>query len=1059
MSRRCEDFFALRTPLLPFDDFLAWSGRAVEPGDDENARRRLREDLARRLDQPEAREALFVASPSLAAVVDSWREHPHSKQGRQIERALVRYFSRMTSRPTPFGLCSGISAGTLGSETRLRLAPRDRYTRAIALDGALVARLRDASARLGTLGPNAPLSVNSSLFSHDGRLRYIEARTVGGRRQLSLAEVESTPYIEWMLDGAREQARVHELIARLRHHDPEITEDEATEFVEGLVEHQLLCRADGLRVTGPAGLEGSIEELAGGGAEPADRERLAALERVREEIAALEQQPLGVASSRYQALCEPVEALATPSSSGSVLKIDLHKPLLEGTLDASVRDELVEAARVLARLCDEPADPLLGFRAQFRRRYQERWVPLLEALDPDVGIGFDPWGTTTSLRTPLLDGLPFATARDDRMTWRPKKHRWLLERLLERAKEGREALVLGDADVEAMALRDDPRLPTAYHLIASLLPPDMPGGATVWLRSGGGPSGANLLGRFCHGSRALEQGVRQHLAREAELHAPAVVAEVVHLPDDRLLNVIGRPVLREHELVVLSRSGADAAKQIRLDDLWLRLHDQRVVLASRRLGKEVIVRLTSAHNHWSARNVGVYSFLCALQGQGTSTAFGWDWGPLADLPHLPRVRWRRIVLSPARWRLDAAELPRESAPPHERSAALARLRARHELPRLVLLVQDDQELLVDLDNPLSVDSLLHAAETATRPVLLRELLEHQGSPVRGPEGGFVHELVIPVDGELAPRPAVDTSRIGADAEVQRVFPPRDQWRSWRLYAAPGLVERALVDDVLPWLEQSAAPERGIEWYFLRDGDPHWHLCLRLRGADDRAVDALEAELAALGRALVSRGRLWSIRADTYVRELERYGGPQGIAACERIFAADSRLCAVAIAAVAHAEDEALRWTIALWSIDRMLAALELDEAERLEIVEILRHNFGDELGANGGPLEHALGRRYRALRAEVDALLDPEAGVLDPALRQADERFAAQVRPEVTHLRALDRAGTLPEPFTTIVRSLLHMRINRLMLEDARRHELVLYDLLARTQRSRIARRRRGNER
>lgn len=1055
MSDPREDIFVLRTPLLPLDDFLAWTRGADDAEGDQEARAGLREALGRWVERPEVREALLVASPSLVASLEVWRSKPGSKQGQQIERALVRYLSRMTSRPTPFGLCSGVSVGTLADRTELRLAPLDRITRAIALDGALAERLRDASSSSDALDPDLRLRVASTLFEHDGRLRYIEARAIAGRRRFELAEVESSPHIGWVLEEARDGRSARDLASLLCERDPEIEPDEALEFVAQLAEHQVLCPEEGLRVTGPSPLDGVLEEVERRPAST-DPAQLVALREAREELRALEREPLGMPGERYQALGDSLHSLASSEPSGGALKIDLHRPLEVDALDASVRDELIEAARMLARISDEPADPLSRFRARFRRRYQERWVPLLEALDPDVGIGFDLWGLTASLRTPLLDGLPFVARGTQGLQWRSRKHRWLVERLRERAVGSHEELVLSDRDLEGIALRDEPSLPPAYHLIASLLPPGLAGEPTLWLRSGGGPSGVNLLGRFCHGSPRLERGARQHLAREAERHAPAVVAEVVHLPEARLLNVVGRPVLREYEIPVLGYSGAEPERRIEPSDLWVRLVGDRVVLASRRLGREVIPRLTSAHNHWSARNVGIYSFLCALQGQGMSTAFGWDWGPLAELRHLPRVRWRRVVLSPARWRLRPSELPRSGSTASSRAAALERLRSRLGLPRFVLLLQQDQELLVDLDNPLSVDSLLHAAETSEGDVALRELLQHGDSPVRGPEGAFVHELIIPVDGEVAPRPEVDVSRIAEADRLPRVFPPHAEWNTWRMYAAPSFVERTLVEDLLPWLGTRAPAGGELEWFFVRHGDPDWHLCLRFRGPDPRAVDELRTELAERGRSLVSRGRLWRIRTDTYVREVERYGGPRGMDACERIFVADSRFCSVALAVVAEAEDESLRWTIALWSIVRMLHALGLDGAERLALVELLRHNFGEEHGANDGPLKHALGRRYRALRSEVEALLEEPPEAIGAELQRADAHFAEQVRPEVEHLRGLEREGALPERLATIARSLLHMRLNRLLLEDARRQELVLFDLLARALRSREARRRRA---
>src|SRR6185437_16626000 len=115
-----------------------------------------------------------------------------------------------------------------------------------------------------------------------------------------------------------------------------------------------------------------------------------------------------------------------------------------------------------------------------------------------------------------------------------------------------------------------------------------------------------------------------------------------------------RPVLREHEIVCLGGSGAPPDRRIPLSDLLVGVEDGRVVLHSRRLGRRVLPRLTSAHN-FTERGVSVYRFLCALQSQGVASETGF-WGPLAAAPFLPRVRHGRVVLACARWRLSADTL-------------------------------------------------------------------------------------------------------------------------------------------------------------------------------------------------------------------------------------------------------------------------------------------------------------------------------------------------------------------------------------------------------------------
>src|SRR5262245_52690583 len=92
-------FFALRTPLLPFDELLAWSEglEATAVGDDparlEAAlavdRARLRQRLRQVYTRPEVREALFVASPDLEERLDLWLRDPDGEPGQKIERALV----------------------------------------------------------------------------------------------------------------------------------------------------------------------------------------------------------------------------------------------------------------------------------------------------------------------------------------------------------------------------------------------------------------------------------------------------------------------------------------------------------------------------------------------------------------------------------------------------------------------------------------------------------------------------------------------------------------------------------------------------------------------------------------------------------------------------------------------------------------------------------------------------------------------------------------------------------------------------------------------------------
>ena len=93
------DFFAFRTPLLPFDELQSWSDglqassasndfTSLEKAlaeDGEQLRTRLHEILSR----PAVREALFIASPDLdeAFNVWVWLREPKTKRVQGLEHA------------------------------------------------------------------------------------------------------------------------------------------------------------------------------------------------------------------------------------------------------------------------------------------------------------------------------------------------------------------------------------------------------------------------------------------------------------------------------------------------------------------------------------------------------------------------------------------------------------------------------------------------------------------------------------------------------------------------------------------------------------------------------------------------------------------------------------------------------------------------------------------------------------------------------------------------------------------------------------------------------------
>src|SRR6266702_4344622 len=990
-------FFVLRTPLLPFEEMVAWSegleavGSLGDPQGLEAAlerdRARLRARLLALVARPELRDALFVASPSLDEALEVWQKEPDSQQGRKLEPDLVSYVSRAAARATPFGLFAGWTTGTIDAQTRLHLQARERYQRHSRLDMDYLWALAEAVERDPQLRKILVYEPNSSLYEAAGRLRLAEARVGDDGRSYHLVAIDKSPYLTAALERAQGGAALEAVAEVLV--GGEISQAEAEEYVAELADNQLLVTDARPLVTGDEPTGGLVANLSSHAETAQIGKRV---DEARAALEAIDAEGLGASPDRYRAVASVLGELPARPALSRLVQVDLVKPAQEATLGSQVVTEITRGVRILHQLAaPRGPDGLSRFREAFSERYQTQEIPLVQALDEETGIGFERSNSPLAEASPLLAGLPFRGGDLQARRW-TARDALLLGKLTQALAEGASEIALEASDLEALAPQQRRPLPDAFYVRATVAAESdraiAQGAFRVLLHYLGGPPGAALLGRFCHADQTLHKFVRAHLQAEEARRPERLFAEIVHLPDGRIGNTMCRPVLRDYEIPYLGRSGAPADRQIPVTDLLVSVRDGRIVLRSRRLEREVVPRLTTAHNEeW--RNLGVYRFLCALQRQDTVPWLAWDWGPLNDAPFLPRVVSGRLVLRRARWNVTEAELRAPGqATGVGQFAAVQAWRAERRLPRYVALADRDYELVIDLDNVLSVAALAHQLRGRRQAVLVEMFPGPDALCVTGPEGRFVHELVVPFVQVAPPRPEPGNAAPQATRSlVRRRFPPGSEW----LYA-----------EVLPSLEAAAAP-------------------------------------------LLEAGQLWRMQLDTYEREVERYGGDRGAELAEQVFAADSQAVLTIMGPLWGDAGLDLRWRLAMRGVDLLFDDLGLTLEEKRSVARRAREGFGREFGIDGN-FRGRVSQRYRAERARLEALLDP--GQAPPAPLAAGlaalRRRSLQLAPVTAELRRLGQTGRLSATLADIAMSCAHMHVNRLLRSAQRAQELVLYELLDR---------------
>jgi lantibiotic biosynthesis protein len=1032
--------FVLRTPLFSVDEAFAWSDgvEAAAAPSDPDALQRDRELLRNRLRafyaRPEVQEALYLASPKLARRARTFLDGADDPK---VERPLIRYFLRMCTRPTPFGTFAGSAVGRLGPATRVALGPVSRNGRRTRLDHlyltALAVGLEDRFRRKLTY------RVNSSLYETGGKLRYAESSSRGGR-SYSLVAVEPNEAVVAVLDRARDGATFDELARALV--DDEITYDEAAEFVEELIASQLLESTLIPPITGPEAIASLIGELAA--VDGADEER-GVLEEVRAELEKLDAEGVGAPVDRYERIFSIVEPLPAEAAESSFFQTDMVTALEEATIGPQVVEELVRATAAVQRFAGKSSTGALErWRSAFVARYETREVPLVEALDEESGIGYLPSTSPGNDASPLVRGLVWPSAPDDTGNLGPR-FAHLMRRLIDAVARGDRELVLDDGDMDALAAREQSETPDAFAALVTIAARSAQavdrGDFRLLLHGASGPSGARLMGRFCHADPAIDEAVREHLRAEEALRPEIAFAEIVHLPEGRSGNILARPVLRDYEIPFLGRSGAAPDAQIPVTDLMVSVEGEKVVLRSRRLGREVAPRLASAQNY-TLRSLGIYRFLCTVQAQGVAEGVVWNWGSFNAASFLPRVVYGRTVLHRARWAFRAEEVPELlAAKGDDVFERMHDVRAARGLPRYVALADEDNQLLVDLDNVLSVEMLVELVRRRPHFRLMEMWPDPDEMVVSGPGGPYVNEVLIPFVRKESGIPLASARPAHAGS---RSFAPGSEWLYLKVFAGTAVADALLRDVVRPLVAQARGAGAVDRWFFIRYADPDPQLRTRLHGDPARlAGEVLPAFRRALEREL-DEGRVWRVETATYVRELERYGGPDAIDVIEEIFEADSD-AAVAIVAGGGSLDD--RWRTALAGLHGLFVDLGLDQDAQARVARRMRDGYAAEFRADA-LLKRQIGERYRAERKSLEPLIEDGAG--PDALRRRSDA----IRPAVERLRALDAAGRLTTSFEDLATSLGHMHVNRLLRSAQRAHEMVLYDLLDRLYMARAARRR-----
>lgn len=1018
---RHTGFYITRRPVLPVEQLTLFHQNTMVCSFEEALKQwyQANERLAG--------EALFLASPAFYERYRLWLEGKEVSERQQLAMTLYQYLIRMTVRSTPFGLFSGCFFCFPDDTPDAYICERHEMSRFIRLDAVYLEALRNALLTRKEIWPKLKIVQNPTLYLAGDRFRYVEQHHDGREEQSFVTATDDSPFLRLVLDGVSKGATFYDLVAQLVAAGAE--EAASIRYLSELLDSRILFFDLETALTNPAQLEAIVGRLASiGEAAPVvgRLKELQGLMTCREE-----------GTGKYLRIEESLEALGVRAAGRNTVQVDTffgtQKDELLKHLSGGLQSRLSKLM-VLNRFAEKPA--MLQFRQRFSARYEEMEVPFNLALDPETGVGYGNEDTGyADGYTPLLDDLAVPEAAPGETTCRQGWIDFLLDKYAGAIRQHDNEIVLSDEDlahIAALNTGNPAPVPYGGFIMGSLLADSRAavenGDYLFHLSALSGPSALPLLGRFACGNKDLERALRQCAADEEAFHKDVILAEVIYNPGGKVSNIAGHPAFYRYEIPYLGQASVESDFRIPLDDLVISVRGGKVMLRSRRLNKRVIPRLSNAHYY--ANGLPAYRFLCDLQYHDSYLDIRWDWSVMKNSCSLPRVRYRNIILSRATWTLQEEEL---SGLKNREAGAVLEAKG---IPGQFVIVSGDNELLIDLDVPCAVD-LLIAQLRKHKTLRLAEFLMTPGNCWLQKEGmHYAHELVIPLRNEKAvPLAGFSQSQVGA---VRRGFPVGSEWLYLKIYCGVKSAQTILTAQLYPLIRQMLEDGVVKKFFFVNFSDPEFHLRLRFQGDPSRdfhqyVVSAIREVI----QPLLDKGLVSRIQADTYQRELERYGAAR-IECCETFFHFDSL---ATLHFFDHCDDLPDDQELILYAAARvhhLLVAAGLPETDRAGLTEQLKESFfrefrGDTL------LRKQLGSKYRQFRPLISE-------ALGDGVSFNSNTFLEGCLSELS--------GSCPgkDNLPTLLASLVHMTVNRIFPVRPRMYELVLYYFLSKHYSGKIAR-------
>jgi len=888
----------------------------------------------------ELKEAISISSDAFYQTIKDVKADELGTLQPKVLFTIWKYFNRARFRSTPYGTFAGFSilTGAINSvESRITVEEKQVVHEFIdwPYKNNLKCSLSDC------LANNCLLFSNSSYYFTTTSIRYI-ACTDG---LFELAEIDNDEFVVQVLKACAQPIRVNDLIKSLN-----------------------------ISIDGQADVFALLEDML-------------ALQLLLGDI------DPNIIGEDYFSRISVKPAVEIPKY------LIAERNVISGGLDEEIFASIPGLIKLMQHILPvDGRDALKQFVNKFRKKFEQKEIPLSMALDPEMGIGYD------ELEQAGQDDDFIAQfyGRQNRKADDPSdKLRKNFEKLIRPESFNTNEVI--QLDKLGIQLTDKPTaIPNSFSMLMSIAD-DL-----ICIDQTGGSTANALSGRFTIANDKVYQHCKRIANIEQEANPDILFFDVAYMVETNVDNINRRKLVYDNQLSILNFDTSE--NPLTLDDIMLSVQGSEVILRSRKLNKRIVPRMASAYNY-ARSDLSVFRLLCDLQHQDIQTNLTLFLESLyPELPYYPRLQYQNLVLSQQKWQIKKADV-----------LTLNVSELRTYLDNLGVSTYfkvglSDQTLCFNKAVDLDLTAFLQYMQKQDK-VYLEEVLIPGNSAVVDEKGKpYLAQFILNIYHQE--KIYNGFSRKASDeTSVKQFFPPGKEWLYFEIYCHQQRSDMLLSGPIAHFLDAYKSLIKS--WFFIRYNENGYHLRLRILLKDENDGQVLIASFPDYLEEYLSAGLVSDLQLRTYRRETQRYGNDL-IEDVERHFSSDSRFV---LSLLETNPDAMSKYKFCSDLVGKLQAEALFEDKGFADVIKMMSDSFNEE--------HHLEASDFKKLNAQYQIYLKSDySGLTDSQLID----FDSFTNSFINMLKICD-----PDRKIQLFSDLLHMHVNRLFNKDQRTHEMVVY--------------------